>query len=115
MIEDLCRCEDRETLMLLSKTYGFDNPQLKQRVWGKMTSEQKDKVKAIANVLPNGVEVGKEYLAASTEPLKLLGVFEQPTMDGSGMILMGNGEYLSDGAPCEVRLDMLSPMPQANN
>ena len=64
---------------------------------------------AIANVLPNGVEVGKEY-EAPTGTVKLLEVFEQTTREGYPY-LVGRCEYLSDGKPCEVRLTMLNLIP----
>jgi hypothetical protein len=110
MIEDLCRCEDKEMLMVLSKTYGFDDPQVKQRVWKKMSPTQQDKVKAIAFTMPNGVEVGMVCMPPIGQPVKLLEIFEETTGDGYPM-LMGRCEYLSDGQECEVRLTMLNPIP----
>ena len=74
MIDDLCSCDDKETLMTLSKTYGFDNPQLKRRVWEKMTPEQKHKARAIAKTNPNNVEIGKNYMSPTDKLVTLLEV-----------------------------------------
>ena len=106
MIENLCRCEHKEELLVLVETYERDYPQVKKRVWEKMTPEQRGKAKAILNILPNGVKVGKEYEAPIGETVKLLEVFEQTNREGYPY-LMGRCEYISDGKPCEVRLTML--------